>query len=126
MKVDNAKFKANNLTHFFPGAAEAIPPNILIPNGKSVVVTYFCDDYGILIYIKGSLVSWYPKRQNTVESSTFGSEFIAMSLSFKQVEALRYKLNMMGIPVDGPASVYCDNESVFKNCSAPESTLTTP
>jgi hypothetical protein len=47
----------------------------------------------------------------------------AMRIAVKQVEALRYKQRMMGIPVDGPANVYCDNESVFKNFSAPKSTL---
>jgi hypothetical protein len=135
MKVDNAKLKANNWTQFYPRAAEAIPLNIPIPKGKSVVVTCFCDaDHtgclvtrrshsGKLIYINGSLVSWYSNRQNTIESSTFGSQFVAMRISVKQVEALRYKLRMMGIPVDGPANVYCDNESVCKNCSAPESTF---
>ena len=30
---------------------------------------------------------------------------------------------MMGVPVDGPTSVFCDNESVFKNSTRPESTL---
>ena len=39
------------------------------------------------------------------------------------IEALRYKLRMFGIPVDGPADVFCDNESVTKNASIPTSTL---
>jgi hypothetical protein len=30
---------------------------------------------------------------------------------------------MMGIPVDGPANMFCDNESVVKSTSTPESTL---
>jgi hypothetical protein len=29
----------------------------------------------------------------------------------------------MGVPVNGPANLYCDNESVFKNCAFPESTI---
>ena len=39
------------------------------------------------------------------------------------VKSLRYKLRMFGIPVDGPTDVFCDNESVFKNVSKPESVL---
>jgi hypothetical protein len=39
------------------------------------------------------------------------------------VKSLRYKLRMFGIPIDGPADVFCDNESVFKNVSTPESVL---
>jgi len=30
---------------------------------------------------------------------------------------------MMGIPIDGAADVFCDNESVVKNSSRPESVL---
>ena len=37
--------------------------------------------------------------------------------------ALRYKLRMFGVPVEGPANVFCDNRGVVKNASIPESTL---
>jgi len=66
---------------------------------------------------------WYSKRQNTVESSTFGSEFIALKTGVDLIEGLRYKLRMFGIPIDGETAVLCDNESVVKNTTAPESTL---
>ena len=38
--------------------------------------------------------------------------------------ALRIKLKMFGIPIDGSCDVYCDNDAVYKNMSNPESTLT--
>jgi hypothetical protein len=41
----------------------------------------------------------------------------------KLIEALRYKLQMFGIPIDGPANVYCDNNGVVLNTTHPESTL---
>jgi hypothetical protein len=66
---------------------------------------------------------WYSKHQNTVETSTFGSEFIAMKTAIEQIEGLRYKLRMMGVPLDGPTSTFCDNESVFKNLMMPELTI---
>ena len=68
-------------------------------------------------------MTWLSKRQNTVETSTFGSEFIAMKTSVEHIEALRYKLRMFGIPIDGPTNVFCDNEAVFENTSIPDSTL---
>jgi hypothetical protein len=61
---------------------------------------------GILIYVQNTPIIWYSKRQNTVESSTFGSEFIAMKTAVEQVEALQYKLRMMGIAIDGPTNMY--------------------
>jgi len=30
---------------------------------------------------------------------------------------------MMGVPLEGPTNVFCDNEAVFKNSTKPESTL---
>ena len=37
--------------------------------------------------------------------------------------ALRYKLRMFGIPIDGAADVFCDNQGVVKNTTLPESVL---
>jgi hypothetical protein len=66
---------------------------------------------------------WYSKAQATVESSTFGSEFIAMRQATDMIEGLRYKLRMFGIPIDGPANVLSDNQAVILNSTVPSSTL---
>jgi hypothetical protein len=39
------------------------------------------------------------------------------------IEGLRYKLRMFGVPIDGPANMYCDNNSVVTSSTKPESTL---
>ena len=36
---------------------------------------------------------------------------------------LRLKCKSIGLALDGPADVYCDNQGVVKNTSIPESTL---
>jgi hypothetical protein len=41
----------------------------------------------------------------------------------EKLEAIRYKLRMMGIPLMGPANVFCVNQSVLKSSTRPESTL---
>jgi hypothetical protein len=46
-----------------------------------------------------------------------------MKIAVELIEALRYKLRMFGVPIDGPASVFCDNNSVVLNVTVPESTL---
>ena len=66
---------------------------------------------------------WYSKRQNTVEASTFSREFIAMKVCVEHITALRFKLKMLGVPVNDPTKVLCDNESVVKNSSLLASTL---
>jgi ABC-type phosphate/phosphonate transport system substrate-binding protein len=46
-----------------------------------------------------------------------------MQVAFDLIEALRYKLRMMGIPTEEATKVYCDNESVVNAMTHPESTL---
>jgi hypothetical protein len=58
-----------------------------------------------------------------VESSTFGSEFIALKTAIDLVEALCYKLRMFGIPIDGSTIAFCDNEAVVLNTTHSESTI---
>ncbi|MGH7955040.1 MAG: Ty1/Copia family ribonuclease HI [Gloeomargaritales cyanobacterium] len=41
----------------------------------------------------------------------------------EMIEGLRYKLRMLGVPLDGPANGFCDNNSVVQNVSNPASTL---
>ena len=39
------------------------------------------------------------------------------------IVGLRYNLRMFEVPIDGPADVFCDNQSVFTNVSIPSSVL---
>ena len=78
---------------------------------------------GVICFVNRAPISWYSKRQNTVETSTFGSEFIAMKTAVELVEGLRYKLRMFGVPLDGPTNIFCNNEAAVKNVTNPESTL---
>jgi hypothetical protein len=63
------------------------------------------------------------KRQNSAAGWTCGSELAAMRQAIDLVKGLRCKLRMFGIPTEGLTDVFCDNESVFKNVSVPESVL---
>ena len=64
-----------------------------------------------------------PSAKGGVEPSTFGSEFCAMKMAAKYVRDFRFKLRMMGIPVEEPAFVFGDNQSVLANTTNPASTL---
>jgi hypothetical protein len=78
---------------------------------------------GIIFFLNGTPIHWYSKRQNTIESSTFGSEFVALKIAAEMNDALRYKLRMFGIAIEGETNGFCDNSSVVKNVTTPESTL---
>jgi hypothetical protein len=120
---------------FYPDATEPLPPRMPEPRGYSVEITCFVDanhagnlltrrsQTGFFIFINKAPIIWVSKRQNTVESSTFGSEFNALRVSIEHIAALRYKLRMFGVPIAGPANILCDNQSVVNNSSLPQSTL---
>ena len=63
------------------------------------------------------------KRQNTVETSTFGSKFVALRIATEFGVSLVYKLRKFGLPIDGPARIFRDNEAVINSTSFPEFTL---
>jgi hypothetical protein len=48
---------------------------------------------------------------------------VALKVATNMVKGLRYKLRMMGIPIEGPANVLVDNETVMKNSTILSSTL---
>jgi hypothetical protein len=110
---------------FYPDAAEPIPPGAPEPLGNEVQLNIFCDaahatclatrrsTTGILIFLNGGPIRWYSKRQNTIESSTFGSEFVAMKIAMEMNAALRYKLRMMGVPIEGASNTFRDNASAI-------------
>ena len=43
-----------------------------------------------------------------------------MKNSVELIAALRYKLRMFGVPIDGSTEIFCDNEAVYKNASSPK------
>ena len=114
---------------------EVIPPDMPEPRGKPVQTTTYADSdhagdlisrrsrSGVLIFCNCSPIVSHSKKQGSIETSTFGSEFMAMKTAIELVEGLRYKLRTMGCPVDGPTYIKADNMSVVHNCSTPESVL---
>jgi hypothetical protein len=104
------------------------------PRGKEVCMSCFVDaDHagcretrgshsGIIIFVNRAPILWFSKRQNTVETSTYGSELLAMRIAIETIEGLRYKLRMMGVSIPDECAVFCDNSAVVTN-SKPESTL---
>ena len=120
---------------FYPDAEEQIPHKMIKPLGNPITVRTHVDanhtgnlanrrsHTGIIIYINNAPIMWYSKRQNTVETSSFGSEFVALRIATELNEALRYKLRTFGIPINGPSEILCDNRSVVINSSVPTSVL---
>ena len=75
------------------------------------------------MYLQCAPIYWFSKKQNSVEISSFGSKFCAMKQCCEYMRGLRYKLRMMGIPVNATAYIFGDNQSVLCNTTMPDSTL---
>lgn len=114
---------------------EQTPPDAPTPKGKPIVITTFVDANlmhdvitgrsvsGILHMFNKTPIEWFCKRQNQVETATYGSEFMAMRIGTEQIMELRYMLRMLGVPVTGPSWIFGDNKSVVINSTVPSSTL---
>ena len=134
-QIDGRRFTKCEWHDFCRGAKEATPDNAPKPRGRGVSAHCFVDanlagdtatrhsQTGILIFVNRAPIIWRSKHQNAVESSTFGSEIVALKNAIEMIEGLRCKLRMFGVPILGPTNAFCDNEAVAKNCLIPESTL---
>jgi hypothetical protein len=114
---------------------EEIPHDMPVPKGKSVRTTTYVDANlyhdqvtgravtGVFHFLNTTPIDWTSKKQATVETATYGSEFNAARTGTEQIMDLRYTLRMFGVPLDGPAWMFGDNESVVKSSTIPSSTL---
>ena len=132
---ETPKEKRQTMQKLYPDATEELPPNMPEPLGIAIQINAFFDadhagdrvtrrsQTGIIIFLGMAPITWFSKRQNSVEVSSFGSEFVAMRIGTEMIKALRYKLRMLGIPIDGSANVFCDHQSVVTNVATPGSAL---
>jgi len=138
-RIDYGDFqtKKEDFAEIYRDAEEPLPHRMPVPRGRSITMTAFVDashaantvtrrsHSGYVVFLNRAPVVWYSKRQNTVETSTFSSEFIALKVCLEAIEHLRFKLRCFGVPLPSgePTHVFCDNESVVKNTTNVESTL---
>ena len=66
---------------------------------------------------------WHTKRQATVETATFVSEFVAAKITTDQIIDLKNTLMYLGIPIRSKSYMFGNNKSVVDSVSIPTSTL---
>ena len=129
-KVEQPEWK-----YVYGECREQIPENAPEAKGKPITITSFVDANlmhcmatgrsasGVLHMLNKTPIEWFSKRQNQVETATYGSEFMAMRIGTEQIIELRYMLRMLGVPIEGPSWIFGDNQSVIINSTLPSSTL---
>jgi hypothetical protein len=136
LNFDESHFQRCFWSKYYPDAKEVIPPDVPPEiRGKPVMMTTFvdadhagcrvtrCSQTGIIIFLNWAPIIWYSTWQNTVETLTFGSEFIVLKTAVEVIEGMSYKIHMIGIELGGATNVFCDNSSIVTNSTKPESTL---
>ena len=78
---------------------------------------------GILHLANKTPLNWYSKLQSTVETATFGSEYVAARTCTEQVIDLRNTFRYLGVPVETATIMFGDNETVVNTASVPHSKL---
>jgi len=128
---------ASTFKEYYRGAEEEMPHRMPRPRGVAVRTIAYVDSShgankvtrrshsGHLFFVNKAQVKWLSRRQQTVETSVFSSEFIALKQCIEDVKHLRFKLRMFGLPIikDEATHILCDNKSVVTNTSNVESSL---
>jgi len=70
---------------------------------------------GVLHFLSQTPIDWYTKKQETVVTATYSSEFVATRIPIQQIAALRIPLRYLGVEVHGPSYLFGDNESVVES-----------
>ena len=116
----------HNWTELYPGAKEELPPDLPIPKMKPITILAHFDAShapclitrrsvtGIVIQLNRTVIRCTSKRQNTVETSTYGAEMVAARLCVEQVMDLRYRLRMLGLPINDASVMLGDNQSLLQ------------
>ncbi|KAL7564900.1 hypothetical protein ACA910_009389 [Epithemia clementina (nom. ined.)] len=119
----------------YGNAKELVPEDCPEPLGHLVTLTHFKDANlmhdlvtgrsvtAILLFINGTPIDWYSKRQSTVETATFGSEFVSARSAVDQASEFRNTLRYLGVPIRGKSYLFGDNKSVVTNATLPYSIL---
>ena len=114
---------------------ESIPHNAPEVKGPTVIHTVYkdanlCHDMvtgrsvtGIIHLLNKTVVDYTSKKQPRVETSTYGSEFMAARLATEQIIDMRLTLRYLGVDIKGPTYMFGDNKSVVDSSSFPRSKL---
>ena len=115
---------------------EILPDDMPEPLGEAVVTTITMDANlnhclatgksltGCLHFVNKTPVDWYSKKQATVETATYGSEFVAAKTATEQIMDIRQTLRYLGAPIGSKSFLFGDNRSEVTSVTLPFSKLT--
>ena len=121
-------------SEFYPDAIEELPPDMPIPGMKARITVYKDVDHahnqvirqsitGVLLFVNNTVMTWISKRQKDRQNVYLWFRTWAGCVAVELIMEYWYKLHMLGIPLNGPALLLGDNNSVVLNMTIPSSPL---
>ena len=114
---------------------ELLPTDAPTPLGRYVQLYHYVDANlyhdmlsgrsvtGIVHFANQTMIDWFTKKQATVETATYGSEFVAARTCVEQVIDLRTTLRYLGVPIREHSYMFGNNKSVVDSSSIPHAKL---
>jgi hypothetical protein len=78
---------------------------------------------GILHLLSKISLDWYSKKQATIETATYGFEFVAACTCVDQIVDLRTTLCYLSVPLRDKSYVFGDNKTVMDSSTIPHAKL---
>ena len=115
---------------------EILPDDMPEPLGEAVITTTTMEASlnhclatgksltGCLHFVNKTPVDWYSRKQATVETATYGSEFVAARTATEQIMDIGQTLRYLGAPIGAKSVLFGENRSVVTSTTPPHSTLT--
>ena len=75
-------------------------------------------------FVNKTPLDWYSKKQATVETATYGSDFAASKTAMEQIMDIRQTSRYPGVPIGLKSYILCHNRSVITGATLSHSTLT--
>eukprot|EP00934_Nitzschia_sp_Nitz4_P004676 Nitzschia sp. Nitz4//scaffold468_size5769//118//5631//NITZ4_009203-RA/size5769-snap-gene-0.0-mRNA-1//-1//CDS//3329552515//4666//frame0 len=119
----------------YVGAQEELSASDPPPLGKPVKLISYVDANlfhdlitgrsvtGVLHLANQTPIEWFSKKQSTVETATYGSEFVAARTATEQIMEIRATIRSFGVAIIGPTCLFGDNKSVVDSAMVPQSVL---
>ena len=117
---------------------ELIPSDAPEPRGRYVLLTHYVDANlmhclltgrsvtGILSFINKTPFDWFSKKQSTVETATYGSEFVSARTAVERIIDVRLMMRYLGVPIRDKDYMFGDNDSVVNSSNIPRQATQAP
>ena len=111
INIPDYEFQDQDWSEFYPDAEEELPDDAPSPRGPPACMVYYvdvdhahdvvtrCSITGVVLMVNNMPVKWILKRQQTIETSSYGSKLVAAQIAIAAIIEFCCKLRMLGVRI---------------------------